>query len=68
MHAINHVVCMYVSYDVSITGRQLWEFALQHSFFGHFCAGQDSHGVDTTVARLNASGLRAVLDYAAEVF
>jgi predicted secreted acid phosphatase len=50
-----------------VIGRQLWEFGLRHSFFGHFCAGEDYKGVDATVKRLQESGLRAVLDYAAEV-
>lgn len=40
--------------------------AVRHSFYQHFCAGEDYAALGNTVRRLNDAGLRSMLDYALE--
>ncbi|KAG6578518.1 Proline dehydrogenase 2, mitochondrial, partial [Cucurbita argyrosperma subsp. sororia] len=39
---------------------------VRHSFYRHFCAGEDDTAVGKTVRRLHNVGLRSMLDYAIE--
>jgi Proline dehydrogenase len=41
-------------------------FFLQHSFFAHFCAGEDAEDIKPALQRLRSAGIGAILDYAAE--
>ena len=46
--------------------RPLVDWAVRHTFFKHFCAGECVEGIRPTVAYLAASGIRPILQYAAE--
>lgn len=39
---------------------------VRHTFFEHFCAGEDAEEAARTVGKLNRAGLRGMLDYALE--
>eukprot|EP00127_Corallochytrium_limacisporum_P005641 Clim_evm20s210 gene=Clim_evmTU20s210 len=54
--------------DVSekILGKSVTLFFVRHSFFNHFCAGQDADDIQGSLERLRASGVGGILDYAAE--
>jgi hydroxyproline dehydrogenase len=39
---------------------------LRHTFFGHFCAGEDAVAIRPVVQRLADAGIGAILDFAAE--
>lgn len=39
---------------------------VKHTFYQHFCAGEDDAAVEKTVRRLQDVGLRSMLDYALE--
>ncbi|KAF8012049.1 hypothetical protein BT93_I0239 [Corymbia citriodora subsp. variegata] len=39
---------------------------VKHTFFEHFCAGEDAEEAVRTVGKLNRTGLRGMLDYAPE--
>ena len=39
---------------------------VKHTFYRHFCAGEDDAAVRKTVRRLHDVGLRSMLDYALE--
>lgn len=39
---------------------------VKHTFYRHFCAGEDDAAVAKTVRRLHDAGLRSMLDYALE--
>lgn len=39
---------------------------VKHTFYRHFCAGEDDTSVAKTVRRLHDVGLRSMLDYALE--
>ena len=49
-----------------ILGRPLTSFVIKHSFFAHFCAGEDEAELQPTIQRLRSSGIGAILDFAAE--
>jgi proline dehydrogenase len=49
-----------------ILGRTLTSFVIKHSFFAHFCAGEDEAELQPTIQRLRSSGIGAILDFAAE--
>lgn len=55
---------MKLSYKV--VGSSITNFFLRHSFFGHFCAGEDAHLIRPTVKYLHDSGVGSILDYASE--
>ena len=52
--------------STAVLGPQITHWALRQTFFGHFCAGETSAEVYPTLDRLRASGVGAILDYAAE--
>jgi len=47
-------------------GRRLTHWILRHTFFAHFCAGENAGEVSRVTSRLSQSGLGSILDYAAE--
>ncbi|KAJ4825148.1 hypothetical protein Tsubulata_008684 [Turnera subulata] len=51
--------------DVEIT-REAMLKVIRHTFYEHFCAGEDNLEVEKCVRRANDAGLRAMLDYAVE--
>jgi proline dehydrogenase len=40
--------------------------ALRHTFYDHFCAGEDAAAAGESVRSLHLCGLRSMLDYAVE--
>lgn len=60
------VLSIYPGHGVLLAGRKLWEFGLEHTFFGHFCAGQSAQDVTSRALRkslaLYFTGLRAQVD------
>lgn len=46
--------------------RDLILSAVRHSFYEHFCAGEDTVEVANCVKKLNESGLRGMLDFSVE--
>jgi len=50
----------------AVAGKAVTEWLLRQTFFGHFCAGEDADDIVPTVRRLEAAGIGAILDYAAE--
>ena len=46
--------------------RPAVDWAVRHTFFKHFCAGECVESIRPTVAYLAASGIRPILQYAAE--
>jgi len=55
-----------LSMSQKILGKTLTNFALKHTFFGHFCAGEDAQQVHKMIDKLRESGIGSILDYAAE--
>lgn len=53
-----------MSYKVLGVGITHW--GLKQTFFGHFCAGESADEIQPKIDRLEASGIGAILDYAAE--
>ncbi|RHY01038.1 hypothetical protein DYB30_006354 [Aphanomyces astaci] len=53
-----------VSYKV--VGSTITDWALKHTFFGHFCAGENAEDIQPALKRLESAGIGAILDYAAE--
>lgn len=49
-----------------VFGAPLTNFVLRHSFFAHFCAGEDEISIKPTVHKLKARGIGGILDFAAE--
>jgi proline dehydrogenase len=47
-------------------GDNITNFFLRHSIFQQFCGGDDLDSIIPTVHQLRSSGIRAILDYAAE--
>ena len=47
-------------------GDPITDYALRKTFFGHFCAGQDTSDMGPTIRMLENAGIGAILDYAAE--
>lgn len=41
-------------------------YVMKKTFFGHFCAGEDTSDMRPTIARLKSAGIGPILDYAAE--
>ena len=50
----------------AILGEGITDAVLRRTFFGHFCAGQDTSDMGPTIKRLKAAGIGPILDYAAE--
>ena len=50
----------------AILGEGPTDYVLRKTFFGHFCAGQDTPDMGPTIRRLENSGIGSILDYAAE--
>ncbi|KAK9834130.1 hypothetical protein WJX81_000815 [Elliptochloris bilobata] len=48
------------------TARPVVDWAVRHTFFKHFCAGECVDSIRPTVAYLAANGIRPILQYAAE--
>lgn len=55
---------MGISYRVM--GSNFTNWIMKKTFFGHFCAGENEITIKPTVQYLNANGVGAILDYAAE--
>ena len=47
-------------------GQGVTNALLRHSYFGHFCAGEDANSIQPTVDYLQRNGIGSILDYAAE--
>eukprot|EP00951_Prasinocladus_malaysianus_P023588 scaffold201175_cov46-Prasinocladus_malaysianus.AAC.1 len=46
--------------------QRVTDTVVKNTFFAQFCAGEDANEVMPTMARLRASGVGSILDYAAE--
>eukprot|EP00389_Voromonas_pontica_P000555 GDKH01000819.1.p1 GENE.GDKH01000819.1~~GDKH01000819.1.p1 ORF type:complete len:400 (-),score=53.28 GDKH01000819.1:25-1224(-) len=55
-----------IRFSYRILGDSLTDWFLRKTFFGLFCAGQDTESIGPTVRRLERSGIGSILDYAAE--
>ncbi len=51
---------------VQVLGERITNGVLRHSFFGHFCAGEDAETIKPCIHKLKAYGVGSILDYAAE--
>lgn len=49
-----------------VLGARLTNLAIRHSFFAHFCAGEDAESIRPRITALRAQGVGSILDYAAE--
>lgn len=49
-----------------VFGERLTHGMIRHSFYKQFVAGEDALGIQPTLIKMKASGVRAILDYAAE--
>eukprot|EP00049_Salpingoeca_infusionum_P012297 m.223931 g.223931 ORF g.223931 m.223931 type:complete len:526 (-) comp15145_c0_seq4:231-1808(-) len=49
-----------------VVPKPILEAIVRHTFFRHFCGGEDEAGITPTVARLRQQGIGSILDYAAE--
>lgn len=47
-------------------GDNVTDFVLRKTFFGHFCAGEDTSDMNPTIRMLESAGIGSILDYAAE--
>eukprot|EP00195_Chlamydomonas_chlamydogama_P012380 CAMPEP_0202907550 /NCGR_PEP_ID=MMETSP1392-20130828/43042_1 /ASSEMBLY_ACC=CAM_ASM_000868 /TAXON_ID=225041 /ORGANISM="Chlamydomonas chlamydogama, Strain SAG 11-48b" /LENGTH=585 /DNA_ID=CAMNT_0049596507 /DNA_START=23 /DNA_END=1777 /DNA_ORIENTATION=+ len=47
-------------------GAGITNAVIKHTFFNHFCAGENTQEVSATIDKLRARGVSAILDYAAE--
>lgn len=47
-------------------GDKPTDYVLRKTFFGHFCAGEDTSDMGPTINMLEGAGIGAILDYAAE--
>jgi proline dehydrogenase len=55
-----------LDFSNKVLGKSLTSFVIKHTFFAHFCAGEDEAEIQPTIQRLRASGIGAILDFAAE--
>eukprot|EP01135_Chromosphaera_perkinsii_P007972 Nk52_evm44s1073 gene=Nk52_evmTU44s1073 len=55
-----------LSWSEKILGKNITMFFVRHSFFAHFCAGENENDVKAVVAKLGEAGIGGILDYAAE--
>eukprot|EP00126_Sphaerothecum_destruens_P008388 Sdes_comp20194_c0_seq2m13477 len=55
-----------LDWSEKILGKNLTMFFVKHSFFAHFCAGENEEQVQKVMNRLRKSGIGGILDYAAE--
>lgn len=53
-----------MSYNV--LGDSITDFVLKKTFYGHFCAGEDTNEIRPVVDELDKNGIGSILDYAAE--
>jgi proline dehydrogenase len=49
-----------------IFGDTIPMWVIKHTFFGHFCAGEDAQDIRPMINRLGDHGVGSILDYAAE--
>lgn len=49
-----------------LLGHTITDYALKHTLFGHFCAGQDDQEIMPKIKQLQDAGIGSILDYAAE--
>ncbi|MFH4979261.1 hypothetical protein AB6A40_005970 [Gnathostoma spinigerum] len=49
-----------------VLGQSLFKKLLKSTFYGHFVAGESSAEVETTIVKLQAFGVKSILDYSVE--
>ena len=49
-----------------LLGRKLTSLGIKHTFFEHFCAGEDAVSIQPTLTKLRKAGIGGILDFAAE--
>lgn len=49
-----------------VLGKRLFRLLMKASFYGHFVAGEDQHGIQPAIERLRQFGVKAILDYSVE--
>ena len=47
-------------------GKRLFNWLMKATVYGQFVAGEDLESIRPTIAKLKASGVRSILDYAVE--
>lgn len=47
-------------------GDKITDYGLRKTYFGHFCAGEDTSDMKPTIRRLEQAGIGSIFDYAAE--
>jgi hypothetical protein len=57
---------MLLGFSRKVLGDAVTDAILQHTFFGHFCAGTSPDSIRPTLLKLQQSGVGSILDYAAE--
>ena len=55
-----------IHYSNKLLGQTITNFFIRHTFFYHFCAGEDENDITPTLDKLKQRNIGAILDYAAE--
>jgi len=55
-----------VDLSEKVLGKKIMSFIMKQTFFGHFCAGEDSESTKLTIKKLRDIGVGTILDYAIE--
>ena len=55
-----------VSWTKKMFGKRLFNWLMKATVYGQFVAGEDLESIRPTIAKLKASGVRSILDYAVE--
>lgn len=62
---IDHAATL-VQWSRWLLGDDVTGWIVKKTFFAHFCAGENADEIVPTISRLEQSGVRAILDFAAE--
>jgi proline dehydrogenase len=55
-----------IKLSYKILGDSISDYALKKTFYGHFCAGENTEEIRPVVSQLDKNGIGSILDYAAE--
>mmetsp|Transcript_101267 Transcript_101267/g.198742 ORF Transcript_101267/g.198742 Transcript_101267/m.198742 type:complete len:534 (+) Transcript_101267:33-1634(+) len=55
-----------IKLSYKVFGETFTDFVMRKTFFGHFCAGENTDDMGPTIKRLKDAGIGPILDYASE--
>lgn len=55
-----------INLSTKVFGKTITNTTLKHTFFNHFCGGENENDLKPTVSYLESQGVKAILDYAEE--